>query len=71
MDTLHMLGQVGAPTKQFITNVAFQSFFPLNLGGVEVRVDEVDVVTQVGGVGADTPTRGTPQAGLALLLLAL
>ena len=67
MDTLHMLGQVGAPTKQFITNVAFQSLFPLAPGPEEVGVYEVDVVVEVGGVRAHPAAGGAPHPRPVLL----
>ena len=52
---LDVLGQVGAPAEQFVADVALESFLALEPAG-EVRVDELDVVAEVGGVGADPAT---------------
>ena len=67
MNTLYMLCQVRRSPEQFITNVAFQSLFPLTLGPEEVGVDEVDVVVEVGGVRADPPAGGAADPRPVLL----
>ena len=62
VNTLDVLRQVRTTTKQFLTNVTLERLLPLHLVG-DAGVDELDVVAEVSGVGADSATGGTPQYG--------
>ena len=64
VNTLYVLLQVGASAKHFVASMTLPSFLLHKLRGM-ARMDVLDVVAEVGGVGADPAAGGALHVGPA------